>query len=88
MSPSYETIEEYQRLVKMLLTQIFLLSNMNQLNIKQLYGKAKVAHFRRHFSDRSKQRYYIGFLIKTRRVGESALPNIRRVKITLFNLFV
>ena len=34
MSPSYETIEEYQRLVKMLLTQIFLLSNMKYESIK------------------------------------------------------
>ena len=84
MFPSYETIEEYQILVKNAINQTLFccqIWSMNQLNIRQLSGKAKIVRFRRHFSDRSRQRYYISFLIKTSRIREETLTNIWRVKI-------
>ena len=62
MSPSYRTIEEYQRLVKNVINQNLkiLLPNRKHELIKYevifwKMGKAKIAYFRRHFSDRSKQ---------------------------------
>ena len=68
MFPLYETIEEYQRLIKNAINQnVFLLPNMKYESIKYegIIWKYKIAHFRLHFSDKSEQRYYIGFLNKT-----------------------
>ena len=90
MSPSYKTIVEYQRLVKNVIKpNFFLLPNMKYQSIKHevvfwKIRKTKIAHFRRHFSDRIFRNMFAPPPSKKKVMAPSFLGSCRAKNLRVF----